>query len=295
MCGTPIRISARTTAPLTALPITPVQCHVRLSSRGRRPLEDSCSTQLGSATARVDNEVVFDTFVDDGPLRISLTCPAIRTQRFPCPRNFGLEIAAHANPQDLQTSDGRSQKCLTSPTVKEHLIDNDAGSADGDRCDPPVPRHLEASPPWTDLDLSGVGEVQGRSIVDPTIGNGPDQIISAEEQPRCGEHRLRASSNRGLACRECAVQDDDLAAEGRRATRPPITPGRRDALMAGSDPDFAFQTICTRHSTSTGLALLTLLTGCGAVQSSAPMDSVQTRIPPGTVKARFRAINSEDG
>jgi hypothetical protein len=137
---------------------------------------------------------------------------------------------------------------------------------------------LEASPPWTDLDLSGVGEVQGRSIVDPTIGNGPDQIISAEEQPRCGEHRLRASSNRCLACRGCAVQDDDLAVEWRRATRPPITPGRRDALMAGSDPHVAFRIIRTRHSTSTGLALLTLLPGCGAVQSSAPMDSVQTSI-----------------
>jgi len=93
--------------------------------------------------ARVDDQVVHDAFMDNGRLGISQTCYSIWAQRLPCPRN--LAIAGHTDPQNPQSPEGRSQSFLTTSTVKEHLVDDDAGPAGSDRGNPDVPGRFEAS------------------------------------------------------------------------------------------------------------------------------------------------------
>src|SRR5271157_1130900 len=147
--------------------------------------------------ARVDDQVVLDTPMDTVRLRIGLTCNAIRPQRFPCPRDGA--VAGHADPWNIQTAEGLSQPFLTSSAVKEHLVDDDAGPAGSECCNPDAPGRLEAPPPRSDRDLSGLADVQERSVVDPLVGNGSGQVIDAEKQPRRSQHRLKAPGDRRLA------------------------------------------------------------------------------------------------
>lgn len=78
-------------------------------------------------------------------------------------------------------------------------------------------------------------------------------------------------------------------------TMPPVTPVTSEALVPGSVSHVAFQARRMSHGILTGRVLLTQLTGCGAVQSTAAIDAAQTSTRVETTEMWLCAINSGDG
>ena len=91
--------------------------------------------------------------MDNGRLGFSHSRYAIWPQRLPSSCNFA--VALHADPQQPESTKGRSQPVLATFATKEYLVNDDASPAGSNRGNAQIPGRFEGSPPRTDLDLSG--------------------------------------------------------------------------------------------------------------------------------------------
>ena len=146
------------------------------------------------------------------------------------------------------------------------------------------------------MDPTIFANMKKRSIFEPLVGHRPDQVIDAEQQPRCHQYPLKTPSECCLARRRHAVQDDDLGCHTGKVTlrqdarsvvrysrlrnrvptlasgpqRPISTASAKSNESAPGDHEYrrlGMVEVGTRMSRSTW-AVLGLLAGWGGVQNA---------------------------